>query len=79
MALADDDRVMEVHSERTTDSGGSGCSAQGYAAANSDLMRGKIGRFSLDVLVVMLSDPGLEVNMQLNVAGWLSLFPPVAH
>ncbi len=42
-------------------------------------MRGKIGRFSLDVLVVMLSDPGLEVNMQLNVAGWLSLFPPVAH
>jgi predicted XRE-type DNA-binding protein len=32
----------------------------------SDLMRGKISRFSLDALVILLSDTGLEVNMQIK-------------
>ena len=32
----------------------------------SDLTRGKIGRFSLDTLVNMLSDAGLEVDLRIK-------------
>ena len=32
----------------------------------SDLMRGKISRFSIDTLVTMLSDAGLEVDLRIT-------------
>jgi predicted XRE-type DNA-binding protein len=32
----------------------------------SDLMRGKISRFSLDTLVTMSSDAGLEVDLRIT-------------
>jgi predicted XRE-type DNA-binding protein len=32
----------------------------------SDLMRGKISRFSLDTLVTMSSDAGLEVDLRIS-------------
>jgi predicted XRE-type DNA-binding protein len=32
----------------------------------SDLMRGEIGRFSLDTLVNMLADAGLEVDLRIK-------------
>jgi predicted XRE-type DNA-binding protein len=32
----------------------------------SDLLRGKISRFSLDALVTMSSDAGLEVNLRIT-------------
>lgn len=34
----------------------------------SDLMRGKINRFSLDTLVGMLSDAGLEVDLRVRTS-----------
>ncbi len=34
----------------------------------SDLMRGKINRFSLDTLVAMLSDAGLDVDLRVKRA-----------
>lgn len=33
----------------------------------SDLMRGKISRFSLDTLVNMLTDAGLQVELRIKV------------
>ncbi|MEZ5396478.1 MAG: hypothetical protein R2724_27275 [Bryobacterales bacterium] len=45
------------------DAGGGGGTPEGQSAARFDLTRGKISRFSLDGLVNMLTDAGMDVDV----------------